>query len=115
MSTHACDKSSQSCLNEEKREAFEVSFFTTIMQRGIRAWITNEFFLENHIEQYENAAYSPDLSPCNFILFPKLKKKQFRTIRFNDDNEMLTAMEQAIDSLKKEDFRRLVYSNAQMH
>ena len=25
-----------------------------------RAWITNEFLLEKHVEQYENAAYSPD-------------------------------------------------------
>ena len=53
-----------------------------------RAWITNEFLLENHIEQYENA----DLSPCDFFLFPKLKK-QLRNIRFNDDNEMPTALE----------------------
>ena len=78
-----------------------------------RAWITNEFLLENHVEQYENAAYSPDLSRCDF-LFSKLKK-QLLGIRFNDNNEMLTAFEQDIDSLTKEDFRRLVYSNAQMH
>ena len=57
-----------------------------------RACITNEFLLENHVEQYENAAYSPDLSPCDFFLFPKVKK-QFRGIRFNDDNEMPTALE----------------------
>ena len=69
-----------------------------------RAWITNEFLLENHVEQYENAAYSPDLSPCDFFLFPKLKK-QLRDIRFNDDNEMLTALEQTINSLTKEDFK----------
>ena len=25
-----------------------------------RAWINNEFLLENHIEQYENTADSPD-------------------------------------------------------
>ena len=75
----------------------------------------NEFLLENHVEQYQNATYSPDLSPCNFFLFPKLKKKQLRGIWFNDDNELLTAFERAIDSLKKEDFRRVVYSNAQMH
>ena len=25
-----------------------------------RACVTNEFLLENHVEQYENAAYSPD-------------------------------------------------------
>ena len=54
-----------------------------------RAWITNEFLLENHVEQYQNAAYSPDLSSCDVFLFPKLKK-QFCSIRFNDDNEMLT-------------------------
>ena len=39
-----------------------------------------------------------------FFLFPKLKK-QLRGIRFNDDNEMLTAFEQAIDSLTKADFK----------
>ena len=66
--------------------------------------ITNEFLLENHVEQYENPPYSPDLSPCDFFLFPELKK-QLRGIRFNNDNEMLTALAQAIDSLKKEDFK----------
>ena len=69
-----------------------------------RAWITNEFLLENHVEQYQNLPYSPDLSPCDFFLFPKLKK-QLRGIRFNDNNEMLTALEQAIDCLTKEDFK----------
>ena len=66
--------------------------------------ITNEFLLENHVEQYQNAAYSPDLNPYNFFLFPKLKK-QLHGIGFNDDNEMVTAFEQAIDSLTKEDFK----------
>ena len=79
-----------------------------------RAWIINEFLLENHVEQHQNPPYSPDLSSCDFFLFPKLKK-QLRGIRFNDDNEMVTAFEQAIDSRTKEDFRRLVSSNAQMH
>ena len=67
--------------------------------------MTNEFLLENHVKQYQNPPYSPDLSPCHFVLFPKLKKKQVRGIRFNDDNEMLTAFEQAIDSLTKEDLK----------
>ena len=104
MSTYACDKSSQPCLNEEKREAFEVSFFHDDNAKAHRAWITNEFLLENHVEQYQSLPYSPDLSPCDFFLFPKVKK-QFRGIRFNDDNEMLTALERAIDSLTKEDFK----------
>ena len=37
-------------------------------------------------------------------MFPKLKK-QLCGIQFNDDNEMVTALEQAIDSLTKEDFK----------
>ena len=69
-----------------------------------RAWITNKLLLENHVEQYENATYSPGLRPWDFCLFPKLKK-QLLGIRFNDDNEMLTALEQAIDNLTKEDFK----------
>ena len=69
-----------------------------------RALVTNEFLLKNHVKQYENVAYSPDLSPCGVFLFPKLKK-QLRGIWFNDDSEMLTALEQAIDSLTKEDFK----------
>ena len=66
--------------------------------------MTNEFLLENHVEQYQNVAYSPDLSPCDFFLFPKLKK-QFRGIRFNNNNEMPTALEQAVDNLTKEGFK----------
>ena len=68
------------------------------------AWITNQFLLENHVEQYQNPAYSSDLSSCDFFLFAKLKK-QLRGIRFNDDNEMVTVLEQAIDSLTKKDFK----------
>ena len=68
-----------------------------------RAWITNEFLLENHVEQYQNPAYSSDLSPYDF-LFPKVKK-QLRSIRFNDNSKMLAASEEAIDSLTKEDFK----------
>ena len=104
MSTYACDKSSQPCLNEEKREAFEVSFFHHDNAKPYRAWITSECLLENHVEQSQNPRYSPGLSSCDFFLFPKLKK-QLRGVQFNDDNEMLAAVEQAIDSLTKEDFK----------
>ena len=37
-------------------------------------------------------------------MFPKLKKR-LRSIRFHDSNEMLTALEQAVDRLTKEDFK----------
>jgi [histone H3]-lysine36 N-dimethyltransferase SETMAR len=63
--------------------------------RPHRAWITNEFLAKNRVESYQNPPYSPDLSPCDFFLFGRLKS-QLRGIRFNDDNEMLRALDSAI-------------------
>ena len=44
-----------------------------------QAWITNEVLLENHVKQYQNPAYFPALNPCDFFLFPKLKKQLLRS------------------------------------
>jgi histone-lysine N-methyltransferase SETMAR len=72
--------------------------------RHHRVQITNEYLVENHVEPYPNLSYSPDLSPCDFFLFPKLKN-QLRGIRFDDGTAMLDALEQAINTLTKDDFK----------
>ena len=72
--------------------------------RPHRAWTTNEFLAQNRVESYQNPPYSPDLSPCDFFLFGRLKS-QLRGIRFNDDNDMLSALDSAIRDLTKEDFQ----------
>ena len=43
--------------------------------------------------------YSPDLSPCDFWLFPKLRGCRYETIE-----EMKEAMTKVIDMLPQEDF-----------
>ena len=96
----------------QRRERASVIFHDD-NAKAHRTWMRNEFFLENHLAQYENAADSPDWSPCDFFLFAKVKK-HLRGIRFNDDNEIWTAFKQAFDTLAKEDFPWLVYSNALM-
>ncbi|CAF0990645.1 unnamed protein product, partial [Didymodactylos carnosus] len=72
--------------------------------RPHRTGIVSEFLAENRVEPYPNSPYSPDLSPCDFFLFSK-HKNQLRGIQFNDDNAMLNELEQAIDSLTKDDFK----------
>ena len=47
---------------------------------------------------------SRDPSQCDLFLFPKLKK-QIRGIQFGDDNAMLNALEETIESLTKDDFK----------
>ena len=44
-------------------------------------------------------SYSPDLTPCDFWLFPKLRDCRYETIK-----EMKEAMSKAIDTLTREDF-----------
>ena len=43
--------------------------------------------------------YSPDLAPCDFWLFPKLKSCRYETIE-----EMKEAVMKVIDTLTQEDF-----------
>ena len=43
--------------------------------------------------------YSPDLAPCNFWLFPKLRGHRYETIE-----EMKEAMTKVIDTLTQENF-----------
>ena len=47
--------------------------------------------------------YSPDLAPCDFWLFPKLKEK-LRGCRYETIEEMKEAVTNVIDTLTKEDF-----------
>ena len=47
--------------------------------------------------------YSPDLSPCDFWLFPKLKEK-LKSCRFETIEEMKEAVTKLIDTLTQEDF-----------
>ena len=43
--------------------------------------------------------YSPDLAPCDFFLFPKLRSCRYETIE-----EMKEAVTKVIDTLTQEDF-----------
>ena len=45
--------------------------------------------------------YSPDLTPCDFCLFPKLRGCRYETIE-----EMKEAVTKVIDTLTQEDFQR---------
>ena len=47
--------------------------------------------------------YSPDLAPCDFCLFPKLKKK-LGGCHYETIEEMKEAVTKVIDTLTQEDF-----------
>jgi [histone H3]-lysine36 N-dimethyltransferase SETMAR len=49
--------------------------------------------------------YSPDLAPCDFWLFPHIKKKLEGRI-FNSDDEIIGAYSEVLGSLQQSDFHR---------
>ena len=51
------------------------------------------------IKTVPRGPYSPDLAPCDFWLFPKL-----RVIRYERIEEMKEAVTKVIDTLTQEDF-----------
>ena len=53
------------------------------------------------IKTVAQSPYSPDLGPCDFWLFPKLRGCRYETIE-----EMKEAVTKVIDTLPQEDFHR---------
>ena len=51
------------------------------------------------IKTVPHPPYSPDLAPCDFCLFPKLRGCRYETIE-----EMKEAVTKVIDTLTQEDF-----------
>ena len=55
------------------------------------------------IKTVARSPYSRDLAPCDFWLFPKLRRCRYETIE-----EMKEAVTKVIDMLTKEDFQKLL-------
>ena len=53
------------------------------------------------IKTVPHPPYSPDLAPCDFCLFPKLRGCRYETIE-----EMKAAVTKVIDTLTQKDFHR---------
>ena len=58
-----------------------------------------DYFTKMGIKTVSQPPYSPDLAPCDFCLFPKL-----RGFRYETTEEMKEAVTKVIDMLTQEDF-----------
>jgi hypothetical protein len=50
--------------------------------------------------------YSPNLAPCDFFLFPKIKFK-FKGCRFDTNEEIQTESQRVFDTLTEKDFQEV--------
>ena len=63
-----------------------------------------EFYNNRSIKILKHPPYSPDLSPCDFWLFPKVKNL-LKDINFGTTEEVLDAFFEIVDQFNKNDFK----------
>ena len=65
--------------------------------------LVTDYLTKMVIKTVPHPPYSPDLAPCDFCLFPKLKEK-LRGCRYETIEEMKEAVMKVINALTQEDF-----------
>jgi len=69
-----------------------------------RSFKVSQFLAKNNMTVIPHPLYSPDLAPCDFFLFPKLKLRmkgrRFDTIEENEDES-----QRVLDTIPKRDFQ----------
>ena len=68
-----------------------------------RSAVVTDYLEENDIVLVPHSAYSPDLAPCDFWLFPILKDK-LRGTHYSSRHALGTAIFQCLQHIPKEDF-----------
>jgi len=70
-----------------------------------RAVTTNEFLEKHNILSLPHPSYSPDLAPCNFFLFPQLKKTM-KGRRFDYIEEIQANATRQLRAIAKSDYQK---------
>ncbi len=71
--------------------------------------LTLAFIGSNDIEMVPHPPYSPDLAPCDYFIFPRLKN-MLRGHRHNNINDMKVAVNTALRNIPVQDFHDAIHS-----
>lgn len=74
--------------------------------------LTMELLTSSGIDLLEHPPYSPDLAPCDFFLFPRLKR-DLRGVRFRNIQEMQAGVNRVLCNVTKQEFAAAVDSLAE--
>lgn len=94
----------ENLLGNRKKEDLRRYFLHHDNAPAHTAVATNNFIALSGIEEIRPAPYSPDLAPCDFWLFPKIKKN-LRGRVFSNNEEIINAVNAEVASLQKADFK----------
>ena len=69
-------------------------------------YITDQFLAKNKIAVIPHPPYSPDLAPCDFFLFPKMKLK-LKGRRFDTIEDIQAETPKVLNTLTEKDFQEV--------
>ena len=69
-----------------------------------RSFKVSQFLAKNNMTVIPHPPYSPDLAPCDFFLFPKLKLRM-KGRRFDTIEEIQEESQRVLDTIPKRDFQ----------
>ena len=77
-----------------------------------RSFKVSQFLAKNNMTVIPHPPYSPDLAPCDFFVFPKLKLRT-KGRRFDTIEEIQEESQRVLDTIPKRDFQGLLPSMAE--
>ncbi|PNF33206.1 hypothetical protein B7P43_G11690, partial [Cryptotermes secundus] len=90
-------------IKEDRRRTIE-----EIVELSGVTWSTlsvRQFLTKNGMTPVPHPPYSPDLAPCDFFLFPRMKR-DMKGKRFADVAEVKEKTTEALSSISKDEFRQ---------
>ena len=89
--------------NDQAKDGQESTFYMTTPTR-ISVRLLSFFFLASEkVKVLNNPPYSPDLSPCDYFLFPRLKK-MLSGNKYTSRSSLGSAIYQCLQQIPKEDY-----------
>ena len=80
-------------------------FCTTIMQPAHTSLLVREFVAKNNTVTMPQLPYSPDMAPCDFFLFPKIKRT-LKGRRFTAIDDIKSASLKELKAIPKIEFEK---------
>ncbi len=103
-------KSIQKHINKKKQEIARLCILHQDNARPHVASIGRDFLEKHEIPTVPHPPYNPDLTPCDFWLFPS-QKKALRGRQFSSNQEVVTVSQTFFNSLSQADFEKTIVTN----
>ncbi|PNF23576.1 hypothetical protein B7P43_G04958 [Cryptotermes secundus] len=99
--THENVEKIREIIKEDRRRTIE----EIVELSGVTSLSVRQFLTKNGMTPVPHPPYSPNLAPCDFFLFPRMKR-DVKGKRFADVAEVKEKTTEALSSISKDEFRQ---------